>query len=150
MLNIFRGDRPDITPAMLAGIAVAGIPIVANLLRSFGVYDVSEDEQKALADAVQWGAVSAAAIIAGDSANRWGRNASDGKVQAAALAAPAVPHDTALPVEGETGEDEDDELDWDVEPDADALVEEGVIDALAEEPLPAPVEVRPSGERAEP
>lgn len=162
MLNVFRGQRPDITPAMIAGILLAGIPIIANLLRAFGVYDLSEEQQTALGDAVQWGAVSAAAIVGGDAAIRWGRNASDGRTQAAALSASVPPHDRAALSEPITGivatvtHDIDDEIEWDDRPDEwdeqpdDVLAaEDAVIDDLADEPLPAPVEIKPIGERPE-
>lgn len=58
--------RPDITPAQL----VAGIPILATLLRAFGVYDLNKEEQDALSDATVW----AMALLGADAAIRFGRN----------------------------------------------------------------------------
>jgi len=58
--------RPDITRAQI----IAGIPILASLLRAFGVYDLSKEEQDALSDATTW----AMALIAGDAVIRFGRN----------------------------------------------------------------------------
>ena len=58
--------RPDITPAQI----IAGVPILASLLRAFGVYDLSKEEQDALSNATTW----AMALIAGDAVIRFGRN----------------------------------------------------------------------------
>jgi hypothetical protein len=58
--------RPDITPAQI----VAGIPIIASLLRAFGVYDLSKEEQDALSDATTW----AMALVGADALIRVGRN----------------------------------------------------------------------------
>jgi len=58
--------RPDLTPAQM----IAGIPIIASLLRAFGVYDLSREEQDALSDATTW----AMALLGADAAIRFGRN----------------------------------------------------------------------------
>ena len=58
--------RPDITPAQI----VAGIPIIASLLRAFGVYDLSKEEQDALSDAT----TRAMALVGADALIRVGRN----------------------------------------------------------------------------
>lgn len=68
------GSLPDITPAHLLATAVAGVPIVAHLLAAFGVYDLSPQQQQALTDALTWGGVLAAALIAGDTGLRASRN----------------------------------------------------------------------------
>jgi hypothetical protein len=61
-----RPRRPDITPAQL----VAGIPILATLLRAFGVYDLTIEQQNALEDTVTW----AIALLGADAIIRFGRN----------------------------------------------------------------------------
>ena len=83
MLNAFRGQKPDITPAQL----VAAIPIVCNLLAAFDVFDVTDAEQDALATAGVWGI----ALIAGDALIRLGRNHAASKVSAAALSGGGSP-----------------------------------------------------------
>jgi hypothetical protein len=94
MLNVFRGQRPDITPAQV----VSGIPILAELLHSFGVYDLSQTQQDSLAKAATW----ALALIAGDTILRVGRGHAKARVDAAALAiprpAPLAPAPAATPV----------------------------------------------------
>ena len=80
MLKIFRGQRPDITPAQI----VSGIPILAELLHSFGVYDLSQAQQDSLAKAATW----ALALIAGDTVLRVGRAHAQSRVDSAAVAAP--------------------------------------------------------------
>lgn len=122
MLAIFRGPRPDITPAQL----VAGIPILGEIAHAFGVFTLSETQQDSLEKGVLW----AFALVAGDAALRVGRNLKDGKVEAAALSSPAVPHDTVIPVE-------DLELDEDL----------GLVDDLEDEELPEPTDTAPTGER---
>ncbi len=57
---------PDITPVQL----VAGIPVVAELLHSFGVYDLSQAQQDSLTKA----ALYAMAIVGADAVIRLGRN----------------------------------------------------------------------------
>lgn len=101
MLNIFRGSRPDITPAFAGGFLLAGVPIVANLLHVFGVFTVTVEQQNALTDAIQWGVVGGGALAIGDAGLRASRNSADAKRDAAALTAPtpappAAPADPAL------------------------------------------------------
>lgn len=59
-------SRPSITPAQI----VSGIPIVAELLHSFGVYDLSQAQQDSLSKAVTW----AIAVAGADAIIRFGRN----------------------------------------------------------------------------
>lgn len=59
-------SRPDVTPAQI----VAGIPIVAELLHTFGVYDLSQAQQDSLSKTVTWAFV----LIGGDAVIRLGRN----------------------------------------------------------------------------
>lgn len=106
MLNIFRGARPDITPAQIA----SGIPVLAVLLRVFGVYDITPEQQNALENAAAWGI----ALLGADAVVRFGRNYADGKTQAAAhlaaaSAAPPVSDPPAM-IDPETDSAPDDEL----------------------------------------
>lgn len=89
--KVLGGLRPDVTPAQVVAVLIAGIPILANLLRAFGVFDMGEEQQKALADAVQWGGIAAIGLFLADAGVRSARNVKDGKVQAAALVAGATP-----------------------------------------------------------
>jgi len=93
MSTILGGTRPDLTPAQLIGVLVAGVPVVANLLRAFGLFDATPEQEQALQDALSWGAVLAGLLFVSDAGLRAARNAADAKRDAAALApvAPAVP-----------------------------------------------------------
>lgn len=86
MLNIFRGGRPDITPAQTTAIIAAG----AQFLRAFGIYDVTPEQQ----DALNVASGLLLAVVLGDVGIRAARNSADAKVQAAALTAPPA-HDAA-------------------------------------------------------
>ena len=59
-------NRPDITPAQL----VAGIPLLAELAHSFGVFTLSEAQQDSLEKAILW----AIALVGFDAVIRFGRN----------------------------------------------------------------------------
>lgn len=83
MLNVFRGQKPDLTPAQIAG----GIPILCNLLAAFNVYQVTSAQKDALTTAGTW----AIALIAGDAVIRLGRNHAAAKVSAAAVSAGGEP-----------------------------------------------------------
>lgn len=65
-LKWLRGEFPDITPAQL----VSGIPIIAEGLHVFGVYDLSQTQQDSLSKMVAW----AVGLIVGDAVIRVGRN----------------------------------------------------------------------------
>jgi hypothetical protein len=67
------------------GVLLAGVPVVANSLRAFGVYNLSKDQQQALRDAGQWGAISAVGLFASDAGLRAARCYADAQVQAASL-----------------------------------------------------------------
>lgn len=108
MTSIFRGPRPDLTPAQVVGVLVAGIPVIATLLRSFGVYDVSPEQQEALEKAVIWAGVVAGLLFASDAGVRAARNAADAKREAAALSSPATPHAHADEIEALDGDQIDD------------------------------------------
>lgn len=84
-MKFFSGDRPDITPAMVAAFLIAGIPVIANLLQVFGLYDLSKEQEKALQDTIQWAIIGGVGLIAGDSYLRGKRNEHDATVTAAML-----------------------------------------------------------------
>lgn len=83
MKGLVAGPRPDLTPSQLVAMVLAGIPILAQLLRAFGVFDLTIEEQAALSDAVTWCGVVAAALIGGDAIVRTGRNLRAGAVESA-------------------------------------------------------------------
>lgn len=75
--------RPSITLAQLVG----AVPLVANLLASWGVFAPTVAQQQSLSDLLTWGYV----LIAGDAALRIGRNVSDAlKARQPAAAEPAT------------------------------------------------------------
>ena len=83
MAGLTAGPRPDITPPQIIGMTVAGIPILAQLLRAFGIYDLSADAEEALSNAVNWATVIGGSLIGGDALLRLGRNLRMGHVEAA-------------------------------------------------------------------
>jgi hypothetical protein len=85
MLNIFRGQRPDVTPAQVTAVLVAGVPAIATLLSAFGIAAVSPSQQEALSGALTWCAILAGLLIGGDATLRTARNVVDGKRDAAAM-----------------------------------------------------------------
>lgn len=85
MLDFITGRKPDITPAQV----VSGIPILADLLHTFGVYDLSAEQVDSLNKTALW----AVALLGADAVIRLGRNAAEAKVQAAAVAKDAGPVD---------------------------------------------------------
>jgi hypothetical protein len=91
MTNLMRGHQPDITPAQLVGVIVAGVPVIATLLRAFGVYEVTPEQQHALQETVTWGAVLGGALFASDAGLRAARNHAHARRHAAELAAPGGP-----------------------------------------------------------
>jgi hypothetical protein len=90
MFNIFRGQRPDVTPAQVAAVLVAGIPAVATLLSTFGIYDLNAGQQDALSGVLTWSAVLAGLLIGGDATLRTTRNVVDARRDTAAFAAGAA------------------------------------------------------------
>lgn len=95
MKNLVKGQMPDITPPQLVAMVVAGIPIIAELLRAFGVYDLSIQQQDALSNAVTWAGVLGGALIGGDALLRTGRNLRKGAVEAA-LVSDVGPNDAQV------------------------------------------------------
>jgi hypothetical protein len=105
MRSAFTGQRPDVTPAQLVGLIVAGVPVIATLLRAFGVFDLSKEQEDALTNAVGWACGFGAVLLASDAGLRAARNAADSRRDAAALSSPAMPH--AEPAMVETSGDAD-------------------------------------------
>lgn len=89
-MAITSGNMPDITPPQIVAGAVAGIPILAELARAFGIYDLSIEQQDALSNAVTWAGVFAGALIGGDALLRLGRNLRKGQVESAIVSEPGV------------------------------------------------------------
>jgi len=79
MPNPPQVNLPKITIPQIVGLAVAGIPILAQLLQAWGAYDVTLAQQAALSDAVQWGGAVASALFIGDAGVRIGRSVGLGK-----------------------------------------------------------------------
>ena len=69
-MYLFTGSRPDITPAQM----IAGIPLVANFLATYGVWSPNPEQQGSLSDLLVWGF----ALLGADAAIRIGRNVRDG------------------------------------------------------------------------
>ena len=97
MMSNFFGLRPDVTPAQLVAVLLAGVPIVASLLCAFGVYEQSKDQQQALRDAGQWGSIAALGLFVSDAGLRAARNHADAKVQAASLTPVPAPAQGGIP-----------------------------------------------------
>ena len=95
MSNLTSGQMPDITPPQIVAMVVAGIPILAELLRAFGIYDLDAEQTAALSNAVTWAGVFAGALIGGDAILRLGRNLRKGQVEAALVSEPGVNTDNA-------------------------------------------------------
>jgi hypothetical protein len=82
MGGLTQGERPAITPPQIVAMIIAGIPLVAQFLHGFGIYDLSAESQEALNNAVTWAGVFAGSLIGGDAVLRTGRNLRKGKVEA--------------------------------------------------------------------
>ena len=65
-LTVHSPERPNITPAQI----VSGIPILAELAHSFGIFDLSQAQQDSLGKAVTWAMV----LVGSDAVLRVGRN----------------------------------------------------------------------------
>jgi hypothetical protein len=102
MFNVFRGQRPDVTPAQVVAVLVAGVPAVATLGSVFGIADLTREQQDALSEVLKWSTVLAGLLIGGDATLRTARNMGDAKRDAAAMLAGStgggpVPQDPADP-----------------------------------------------------
>jgi hypothetical protein len=86
--NLTKGLRPDITAAQVIGLLIVGLPILANLLRAFGVYDLNPEQTTALEDGLKWAALVAGTLFVSDAGLRAARNQALSKVEAAAVSAP--------------------------------------------------------------
>jgi hypothetical protein len=82
-MKVFAGHRPDITPAQVVAVLVAGVPAVATLLSAFGIYSLSTEQQDALAGVLSWAGVLAGLLIGGDVTLRSARNMADARRAAA-------------------------------------------------------------------
>jgi hypothetical protein len=78
-MKVFAGQRPDITPAQVVAVLIAGIPAIATLLTTFGLADLSQEQQDALAGVLTWTGVLAGLLIGGDATLRTARNMADAK-----------------------------------------------------------------------
>jgi len=87
MSTVFQGQRPDLTPAQVAAVLVAGVPVIATLLTVFGVAELDSQQQEALTNALSWGGVLAGLLIGGDATLRTARNVVDARRDTAAIAA---------------------------------------------------------------
>ena len=81
-MNVFKGNRPDITPAQLMSV----IPVVCGLLAAFGIWTPTDDQSDALNAAMAW----AAALVLGDAGLRVGRGFAAAKKDVAAIETPGV------------------------------------------------------------
>lgn len=88
---MFRGLRPDVTPAQVVAVLLAGVPVISNLLHAFIGFELSPEQQQALTEAVQWGGISALGLFVSDAGLRAARNAREAKVETAALVKGAAP-----------------------------------------------------------
>src|SRR4051794_32011478 len=96
-MKILQGQRPDITPAQLVAVLIAGVPIVASLLSAFGVDDRTPAQEDALAETVQWSGLLAIGLLGADFGIRAARNHADATVNAGVPGSPAQPPAGPLP-----------------------------------------------------
>ena len=92
-MKVFEGDKPDLTPAQVVAIVLAGVPMIATLLSAFEVYTLSEDQQAALSDALQWAILGAFGLFGADAGLRAARNNATARVTTAGLSNPQQPPD---------------------------------------------------------
>jgi hypothetical protein len=90
--NTYR--RPAVTPAQIIGLLIGGLPILANLLRAFGVYDLTLEQQRALEDTLQWGALIAGSLFVADAGLRASRNHAESAARE--LSTPIAPENVSL------------------------------------------------------
>lgn len=105
MLGIFKGTKPDITPAQVIGLLIAGVPVAAKLGAAFAIFTLTAVQQAALNEALQWAAVVAGALFLSDAGLRAARNGAAAKRDAAALLAPAAPATASVGAKGAAGYD---------------------------------------------
>lgn len=85
-------SRPAVTAPQIAGILMAGVPIVAQLLHVFGVFDLTLAQQAALGNIIQWATIGAGALFASDAGLRAARNHAHARVaQSRVWREPAIP-----------------------------------------------------------
>ena len=108
--QLTAGPRPAVTPVHVISVLIAGVPIVANLLAAFGIYHPTDDQQHALTQAMQWGAVFATALVGGDTGLRAARNLAGGPehtITGAATASNDAASAVTAPDDADQGEDAD-------------------------------------------
>lgn len=96
-MKVLAGQRPDITPAQLVAVLIAGIPALATLLSAFGIADLNAEQQNALADVLTWGGVLAGLLIGGDATLRGARNMADAKRPPAVASRDPEPTEFSVP-----------------------------------------------------
>jgi hypothetical protein len=108
-VKIFQGTKPDITPAQVLGALLAGVPVLATLLHSFGVYDLSAEQQDALTKSIEWAGILAVALFGADAGLRAARNSASAKVEAAQLVVASAPPEmpAAAPYQPEMAPEDD-------------------------------------------
>lgn len=79
------GNMPDVTKNQIIGLLVGGIPVLGNLLRAFGVIDLSEDQSEALKQTVIWAGGAGGILIAADAYLRSNRAKALASIKAAAF-----------------------------------------------------------------
>jgi hypothetical protein len=90
-MKIFQGQMPDVTPAQVIAVLLAGVPVVATLLHSFGVYEMTAEQQDALSNTLQWAGLLGVGLFGADAGVRAARNHADAKVKAAQLPGQNLP-----------------------------------------------------------
>lgn len=127
-MGLFSGHRPDITPAQVTALVVAGVPIVSKVLAAYGVYSPTPEQLGALSDASGWAVGAAAALVLGDAGVRAARNAKDARVEGAAFTfggqPPVAPEAVLEPLEDVVEELPSDDEEFGHEPESRRLPED--------------------------
>lgn len=95
MFRIFKGVKPDLTPAQAIGVLITGVPVVSKLLAAFDVITLTAIQQAALTDALTWAAIASGVLFVADAGIRAARNQAAAKRDAAVLLTPAAQPATA-------------------------------------------------------
>lgn len=90
--SVLAENTPAVTLPQKLGLVVSGIPILANLLSSFGVWHPTTVQLEALEKAGEYGIGLAAALVGGDAIVRLGRNHTQGKKYTAQAQIDAAAH----------------------------------------------------------
>jgi hypothetical protein len=100
-MKIFQGTMPDVTPAQVIAVLLGGVPVIATLLHSFGIYDLTGEQQDALTKTLQWAGLLAVGLFGADAGLRAARNHADARVKSAML--PSTNQPPALPGTSDAG-----------------------------------------------